>query len=157
MWLGGAFAVLMVGCSHSTAEVTIKEESTGLHLPSGIAQIVRPVVTIQELTPEQNGDTVHVQGTVIGRAPLLSSSLYQVQDESGTVWVLSAEPLPPEAASVQVVGTLQVEPISVDGIDISDFYIRETSRTVADESAKPENADTSEGSTDAPPSQESAE
>lgn len=146
--MGCTLAALIVGCSHANTEVTIKEESAGLHLPSGIAQLVRPVVTIQELTPAQSNDTVHIEGTVTGRAPLLSGSLYQVADDSGSVWVMSAEPAPATAAVVTVVGTLQLEPISIEDIDISDLYIQETSRTVTQEEAAPAEADTATDQTD---------
>ena len=134
MWMGGFTVLATVSCSPA-ANLPGQPESAGVHLPSSIAQIVRPTVTIQSLTPDQSSETVHIQGTVVQQAPLLAGGLYQVQDDGGAIWVLSAEEAPPVAAAVNVVGTLEVETIAVEGIDISDFYLRETSRTIqADES-----------------------
>lgn len=127
--MGGMAAMVAVGCS-SVANMPGTSESTGVHLPSGIAQIVRPTVAIQSLTADQRSETVHVKGTVVQQAPLLTGGLYQLQDDSGTIWVLSAEAAPTAAATVNVVGTLEVEAIAVEGIDISDVYLRETSRTL---------------------------
>ncbi|WP_160299512.1 hypothetical protein [Leptolyngbya iicbica] len=128
-WIGGLTAGVAVGCS-SAATLPGQPESAGVHLPSGIAQLVRPTVAIQSLTAEQTNETVHIEGTVVQQAPLLTGGLYQVQDDSGTVWVLSNESVPAVAATVNVVGIVEVEAIAVEGIDISDFYLRETSRTL---------------------------
>lgn len=146
-WLSSTLVIVACGCSQA-ANVTVPQESTGLHLPSGIAQIVRPTVAIQTLTPEQNDETVQIKGTVIKQAPLLAGALYQLQDDSGTVWVLSAESAPPESATISVVGTVQVEAIAVEGIDISDVYLREISRTSTTGDAPPENRDTPDPATD---------
>ncbi len=129
IWIGGLTAMVAVGCS-SAVTLPGQPESAGVHLPSGIAQIVRPTVTIQSLTADQNSETVHIKGTVAQQAALLTGGLYQVVDDSGTIWVLSAEAAPAVAATVSVVGTLEVEAIAVEGIDISDVYLRETSRTL---------------------------
>ena len=147
IWLGSALAIVAGGCSQA-ANVAVQQESTGLHLPSGIAQIVRPTVAIQDLTPDQNNETVQIKGTVIRGAPLLAGALYEVQDDSGTVWVLSAESSPSASAMVSVVGTVQVEAIAVEGIDISDFYLRETSRTTTAEEPSSEPPESPEMPTD---------
>jgi len=129
-------ATLLAGCSQPT-EVTVKEESAGLHWPSGIAQVMRPTVTIQELSPEQQNDTVQIEGQVVRQAPLLEGALYQLQDDGGTIWVFTPAAPPAESALVRVVGTVQVEPISVGGIDISDYYLQESDREVLSENAAP--------------------
>ncbi|MEM6714132.1 MAG: hypothetical protein AAF622_03585 [Cyanobacteria bacterium P01_C01_bin.147] len=156
VWSGGILAIAVCSCSQA-ANVPTQQKSTGLHLPSGIAQIVRPTIAIQELTAAKNNETVHIKGTVIKQAPLLAGSLYQVQDEDGTVWVLSSESPPAVDVSVNVVGTLQVEAIAVEGIDISDFYLRETSRTVTTGDTTPEAPEPPEPDTDASTTQNDAE
>lgn len=148
-WLGSTLAIVVCGCSQA-AKVTAPQESTGLHLPSGIAQLVRPTVAIQTLTSEQNNATIQIKGTVVRQAPLLAGGLYQLQDESGTVWVRSAEAAPPEAATVSVVGTVQVAAIAVEGIDISDVYLREISRTSPGGDAPLETLETPDPATDEP-------
>ncbi|MEM6836753.1 MAG: hypothetical protein AAF609_07835 [Cyanobacteria bacterium P01_C01_bin.120] len=129
MTSGLASTVLIMGCGQSP-NLAVKQEPTGLRLPAGIAQIARQTIAIQSLSAEQSSDTVQIAGTVIRQAPLLNGSLYQVQDDTGTIWVMSEASSPEPSAIVRVVGTVQVEPIRVEGIDISDFYLSEQTRTV---------------------------
>lgn len=133
-WVGLMLIAGLVGCS-PPGEVAVTEESAGLHMPSRIAQITRPTATIQELSPAQQNATLQIEGQVVGQAPLLEGSMYQLQDDSGTVWVLSDDAPPAASSSVRVVGTLQVEPIRVEGIDISDFYLQESDRQRVDGAA----------------------
>ncbi|MEM1311001.1 MAG: hypothetical protein AAGF98_16160 [Cyanobacteria bacterium P01_H01_bin.153] len=120
-----------MGCSQP-ANLTVEQESVGLKLPDSIAQIMRQTIAIQSLSSDRNNETVQIAGTVMRQAPLLSGSLYQVQDESSAIWIVSEASPPEPATTVRIVGTVQVEPINVEGIDISDFYLREQTRTVTD-------------------------
>ena len=155
-WAGLILIAGLVGCSHA-AEGPGSEDSTGLHFPSGIAQIGRPTVTIQELSPQQQNDTLQIEGTVEQQAPLLAGSIYQLQDDSGTIWVLSDDAPPAASSSVRVVGTLQVEPIQVEGIDISDFYVQERDRQLLNRAPASEEADPVDAQTDSPPPDGSSE
>lgn len=146
-WVGLMLIAGLVGCSQP-AEVAVTEESAGLHLPSRIAQIARPTATIQELSPAQQNATFQIEGQVVRQAPLLAGSMYQLQDDSGTVWVLSEDAPPAAAAAVRVVGTLQVEPIRVEGIDISDFYLQESDRQRLDGNHGSDDADPTDAQTD---------
>jgi len=147
--MGGMATMAAIGCS-SVANLP-GSESTGGHLPSGLAQMVRPTIAIQSLTADQTRETVHIKGTVAQQAPLLTGGLYQVQDDSGTIWVLSAEAAPAVTATVNVVGTVEVEAIAVEGIDISDVYLRETSRTLTSGDPAADSPDGGESTTEAVP------
>ncbi|MGF1458230.1 MAG: hypothetical protein ACFBSG_04320 [Leptolyngbyaceae cyanobacterium] len=132
---------LLMGCSPST-EVTIQEESAGSHIPSGLAQMIRPTVAIESLSRAQDGDPVEIEGVVVNQAPLLQGSLYQVQDSTGMLWVASDAAPPAIDAIVQIMGRVVVEPIQVEGIDISDYYLRETTRQDLERSGKAPNVQT---------------
>lgn len=146
-------AVLIMGCGEP-ATVTVEQESVGLQMPS-IAQMMRQTVAIQDLSPAQNNSTVQIEGTVTRQASLLKGSLYQLQDDTGTIWIVSEEPEPEASAVVQVAGTLKVEPITVEGIDISDFYLRETARQVVE--AGSANVDETQPADSAPPAESADE
>lgn len=155
-WGGLVLIAGLVGCSHA-ADVADSKDSTGLHLPSGMAQLGRPTVTIQDLSPQQQNDTLQIEGTVGQQAPLLAGSMYQLQDDSGTIWVLSDDAPPAASSSVRVVGTLQVEPIRVEGIDISDFYVQERDRQLLDRAPAAADADPREAQPDGPPPDSNSE
>lgn len=148
--LGGvSLVVAALGCSQSVDSV-VQRESTGLPMSSGVAQILHQRMAIQSLSPDRVNQTVHVEGSVLQRAPLLNGELYQLQDNTGTVWVLSARPSPSVDEVVSVVGILRYEPISVDGVDIGEYYLEESSRRAGKGSepaatdALPEDAENSE-------------
>ncbi len=119
--LGGCTAV-DTGADTPAADL----ETSSLRLPA-IRLSNRPVVTIGSLMSEQVDGAVTVSGTVAQRAALLDGWLYQLQDDTGSLWVQteSSEPSVGELATVE--GILRYESIVVDEIDASDLYLEEQS------------------------------
>lgn len=72
---------------------------------------VRPIQSLQTL--QQYPKTVIVQGIVRDRVPLIGQSVYQVQDASGTIWVVSSSRTEAVAigVSVRVEGDVYYHPI----------------------------------------------
>jgi uncharacterized protein YdeI (BOF family) len=66
-----------------------------------------PATKIRDLTPQPEGRSVVVQGKVVAIAPLIRQSLYEVQDDSGSVWVLSNSRAPQRHAQVKVHGIVR--------------------------------------------------
>ncbi len=87
----------------------------------------RPVANIDSLMPTQADSEVAISGAVIQRAALLEGWLYQVQDDTGSLWVHTerTEPTLGELATVE--GILRYESIVVGEIDASDMYLEEQS------------------------------
>lgn len=54
--------------------------------------------------PQLSGQTIHLQGEVVDRLPLLEGEAYQLKDATGMVWVVALEQAPPVGteATVQV-------------------------------------------------------
>jgi len=77
--------------------------------------------------PEQADDEVTISGAITQQAALLDGWLYEVQDETGSLWVRTnrAEPTVGELATVE--GVLRYESIMVGEIDASDLYLEEQS------------------------------
>ncbi|MDB9527602.1 hypothetical protein PN498_16520 [Oscillatoria sp. CS-180] len=126
---GIAVATVLLGCSQPNATAP-KEESTGIHIPSSLAQLTQSTVTIENLSSDQVSQTIQVEGTVLKQAPLLEGVLYQIEDATGQLWILSSESLPDVGASLRVRGVLQYEPIVISGADIGEYYLQEQSRSV---------------------------
>jgi len=57
--------------------------------------------------------TVRVAGTVGDRVPLVEQHLYELQDDSGVIWVLSsADPLPP-GTRIRLQATVQAQTVPI--------------------------------------------
>ncbi|NET49764.1 MAG: hypothetical protein F6K09_13815 [Merismopedia sp. SIO2A8] len=70
----------------------------------------RSIESLQRL--QQYPKTVIVEGTVRDRVPLIGQSVYELQDSSGSVWVLSPNPneVPTIGVSVRVEGDVHYQP-----------------------------------------------
>jgi len=71
---------------------------------------------------------VHLSGQVDQHLPLVGQNLYQLTDDSGSVWVLTPNPLPPVGESLKIEATVRYEVIMLQGQDIGEYYVEELSR-----------------------------
>ncbi|MGB7087296.1 MAG: hypothetical protein WBD47_17190 [Phormidesmis sp.] len=97
----------------------------------------RSIVPISSLTAEKVDETVTISGRVIRREPILAGWLYQIEDDTGELWVLSNQSnsaVEPEADQIAIVeGIVRYEPIVVEEIDASELYLEaQTYETQAD-------------------------
>ncbi|BBA79427.1 nucleic acid-binding OB-fold tRNA/helicase-type [cyanobacterium endosymbiont of Rhopalodia gibberula] len=96
-----------------------------------IAQI--PVTPINELIqykqPKENPQTqeavYYIEGTVVDHAPFMDNGSYKLQDDTGTVWVLTNGALPRPGDSITIKGQVEYQPISIGGQDLGELYILE--------------------------------
>lgn len=72
--------------------------------------------------------TVHLQGTVVDRAPLIDALVYQLQDDTGKIWVLTTHPQLDTGERVQIKGDVRFESIVIAGQEWGDVYIEEQQR-----------------------------
>ncbi|MFK8182884.1 MAG: hypothetical protein AB8B99_05875 [Phormidesmis sp.] len=103
-----------------------------VRLPS-IRLANRAVTAIDTLAEEKVDKTVTISGQVMQRSALLDGWLYQIRDESGTVWVLSEKSTPQVDQAVMVEGVVRYAPIVVGEIDASGVYIEERAFREANE------------------------
>lgn len=85
----------------------------------------RSTVTIESLAADKADDTVSIEGTVVQRVGILEGSLYQVQDDTGSLWVLSDSAGPEVGQLATVDGVVRYEAIVVGEIDAGDVYLEE--------------------------------
>lgn len=123
-------AIVLGGCG-PTPPTVADQASTGTHVPSAIAQLMRSPQTIDTLSAELINRTVRIKGQVQQHAPLLDGGLYLIADDTGAIWVQSPDTPPPEGTWIAVEGQLQYEQIMTDGADISEYYLSEKSRSPA--------------------------
>ncbi len=96
----------------------------------GLAQT--PVTPINQLSqyqqPDQDTQTedgIYLQGTVVDSAPFMDNGSYQLQDETGTVWVLTNGTLPKPGDAITIKGQVEYQSISIGDQDLGELYIVE--------------------------------
>lgn len=101
----------------------------------GLAQ--SSITPIGELSPQSSAeitsedDIIYLEGEVVDRAPFMDSGSYQLQDQTGTVWVLTNGPLPQTGDRVQITGKVTYQSIPINGQDMGELYILEVEKLEA--------------------------
>ncbi len=87
------------------------------------------ITTVQQVQahPHRNWftATVYLQGTVGDRAPLLQGQLYELQDPTGSIWVLSSNKTLKTGDRIRVKGQVRYQAIDLAGQDQGEAYIEE--------------------------------
>jgi hypothetical protein len=127
----GACTTAELGEGSPTAEVPAAKTDNptadgSVRLPT-IRLASRATVSIASLTAERANDTVTVSGTVAQRVPLLEGWLYQVSDDSGSLWVLNDRSAPDVGENATVEGVVRYEAIVIGEIDAGEVYLQEGS------------------------------
>lgn len=85
----------------------------------------RSVVPIESLMADSADESVTIQGTVAQRVALLDGWLYQLRDETGSLWIVADGSEPDVGQQVTVEGTVRYEAITVEDIDAGEVYLEE--------------------------------
>ncbi|NJO79674.1 MAG: hypothetical protein HC827_14960 [Cyanobacteria bacterium RM1_2_2] len=98
----------------------------GLLSGLGGCRMVSTVRQVQE-QPQRNWftSTVYLRGTVGDRAPLIEAQLYELEDSTGKIWVLSRTQPPEPGEQVLIKGQVRYQVIEIAGQNLGDVYIEE--------------------------------
>ena len=99
-------------------------------------------VKIEQLQQRQKiGAKVYLRGKVEGLTPLLGAGAYQLQDDTGSIWVFTTQPLPSVNQDLLIQGKVEYKSIllkDMKGKDIGEVYLKEIEReSVGKESPQP--------------------
>lgn len=84
------------------------------------------VTNIRDINSKQdNNATVYLQGKVAHRVPLLESQMYQLQDASGRIWVLTDQKDLQLNDEVMIKGNVRFQSIPLAGKDFGEVYVQE--------------------------------
>lgn len=86
-----------------------------------------PITPIGEASQSQR-DTIYLAGTAGRQLPLVGQGLYELTDDSGSIWVLSAAAPPPQGEPVTLRAAIRYEQILLRGQDIGEYYAEELER-----------------------------
>lgn len=84
-----------------------------------------PATTIESLNRQPKNSAVVIAGRVVTIAPLIGRVAYEVQDATGTIWVLAPQ-APAANSEVKVHGTLQFESVKIENQETGEVYIQQT-------------------------------
>lgn len=132
----GAFALGSCTVAETTPDSpnspTPQLEMPAVRLPE-IRLSNRTPEQIEALSVERQEDTVAISGIVTQKAAVLEGWLYEVQDETGSIWVLSDRTEPSVDESVIVEGVVHYEPVVVGELEAGGVYLEEKAYRLADE------------------------
>ncbi len=85
------------------------------------------VTAISELTPQKgdNNAPVYVSGKVERKVPLLEKQMYQIEDSTGKIWVLTNQKGWKVGEKVVVKAIPQYESIPISGAELGKVYLEE--------------------------------
>ena len=103
---------------------------SGLIACSNLAESVGfDVSQIGELQKNRAIDSsVYLKGKVDERAPFLGTGAYQLQDDTGSIWVFTKQPVPPLGEQLLIKGTVRYQQIQLKelaGKDFGEVYVEE--------------------------------
>jgi hypothetical protein len=118
--LFSAFALVgLVACGQMTQSVT---EGGTLKVAQALVK-TEPIQDI--LQSSQPGAIVHLKGKVKNRVPLLEGIVYELQDATGSIWVVAKEPVPNQGDEVVIQGKLHYQSIQLNGKEQGAAYIEQ--------------------------------
>lgn len=77
------------------------------------------------------GAKVYLRGKVKSHAPFLGAGAYQLQDDTGSIWVFTTQSLPPLGEDLLIQGKVEYKSLLIKemkGKDIGDIYFKEIKR-----------------------------
>lgn len=151
-YLPGLFSLLLIGlvsCSPSAPAPSPESTSTQSTTPKNPSDPalkrqagsipglgwMRNVTPIDQASSSQSEAPVLLQGQVQQQIPLLNQWLYEIQDDSGRIWVLTETSPPPSGSVVRIRSQIRYEQVLMQGNDIGEYYAEELERL--DVSAEP--------------------
>ena len=83
------------------------------------------VTNIHDLTQRDREATVYLKGKVTSVVPLLKQRAYQLQDSTGTIWVLTTQTGLQPGEQVLIKGDIRYQRILQAGKDLGEVYVEE--------------------------------
>lgn len=77
---------------------------------------------------QSHQDEIYVEGIVRDRVPLLKRGAYQLQDETGTIWVITQQSLPESGQAVTIQAKIKSKSIVLHKQLSQEVYLQEVQR-----------------------------
>ena len=83
------------------------------------------ITSLRNIQKKKSGRTIYVKGQVTHRSPFLGSAAYQLQDSTGTAWIVTANSLPTQGEEVFIKGKIQYQSLPIEEQELGGFYLVE--------------------------------
>lgn len=125
-------ALLLVSCV--VAETGPDMPSASEAPPAGLPGLRLPgqSAAIDSLSAERAEDKVSISGRVTQRVATLDGWIYQIEDDTGSLWVLTHQSDPNVGQIATVSGIVKHKAIVIDAINASEVYLEEHSYSTSD-------------------------
>lgn len=122
--IGSSLLVGLIACTRppQSSEPSFRPEAALSVLDFGITKV-------SEVHKQKTHFTVHLQGKIGPQAPLLGQRAYELQDSTGSIWVVTREPIPASGTQVKVTGKVRYQQILLDGKDQGAVYVEQQGAT----------------------------
>lgn len=102
----------------------------GLLSCSALSQVslrlgIERINNIRDLKPQDRNATVYVRGKVVKQVPLLGQQVYQLQDSTGTIWVLTNQTTPQSGDEVLLKAQVIYQSIPLAGREFGEVYLEQ--------------------------------
>ena len=85
----------------------------------------KTTISINAITDNQSKQSIYITGKVIKVAPLLGSNAYQVQDSTGSIWVVTTANLPSVGQTILIKCQIQSQSLSLKNQELDELYLVE--------------------------------
>jgi hypothetical protein len=83
------------------------------------------LIEIGTIKDKRKGKVVYLTGKVTQVAPFVDNGAYQLQDDTGGVWIVTESNLPSFGKVISIKGKIQYQSLPLGDRDLGDFYIIE--------------------------------
>ena len=103
---------------------------TGLLSCSALSQAsfklgLEKITPIRDLKPQDHNAIVYLQGKVVKQVPLLGQRVYQLQDTTSTIWVLTNQSTPQTRDEVLIKARVLYQSIPLAGKEFGEVYVEQ--------------------------------
>jgi len=119
-WILLGLLIALVSCGGKAAS-----ESNGTGGTGGI--VIPKTTSIQEVQKTTAGNSVvSVKGVVGDLVPILNGTVYELQDSTGKIWVLTQKQPPNSGQELTITGNLRFKSIPLNGQEQGSVYVEQS-------------------------------
>lgn len=122
--IGFSLLIGLMGCSSAP-----QSSQPSFHPEAALSVLDFGVTKVSEVQKQKTNFTVNLQGKINTQAPLLEQRAYELQDSTGSIWVVTREPLPALGTQVKVTGKVRYQEILLNGQDQGTVYVEQQGAT----------------------------
>lgn len=115
-------------------------QPTSSSIPRPSLPFIRSTTSIESLRQAgQVERSMPLAGEVTQQLKILDGWLYQLNDGTGQVWILTQQSPPAVGQNIYVNGVLRYEAIVINGADLGDYYLEEKNHQIQEKPAPSSN------------------